>query len=209
MMKKWMATLCLFVMMATVLPVNVMAESPFFTDDIVLAPEAEEGVSRYVFLYTGVSDGWFHSNKVKLDIERGYINIIKERKGNTSRDLYTAYPAMEAKVWRWDVSQQQWVKEQNFDIYSDNEETIEFEAENAVYCLQLYFWNPDTVVKSYDKNKEFYMYTGIHKTGSAKFGEDVVGGYWSESGLPVVTVSAGDTVIFHDGNPTPFIPKDQ
>lgn len=208
-MKRLLAMVCLVVMMASLLPLHTLAESPFFTDDVVLCPEADAGVSRYVFLYTGTDEDWFgSSNSVELDIERGYIYIETERKGNTSRECYSCYPPMEVYVWRWDSPMQQWVEEQNFDIYSDSGETIEFEAENAVYCLQLYFWNPDTVVKSYDENKEFYMYTGIHKTAAAHFGEDVVGGYWSESSLPVVTVSAGDTVTFHRGNPTPVTPQE-
>ena len=210
-MKRLLAMVCLVVMMASLLPLYALAESPFFTDDVVLCPEADAGVSRYVFLYTGEDEGWFgSSNSVELDIERGYIYVYTDETFNFQQEweLYSAYPSMEARVWRWDSSQQQWVREQKFDIYSENDATVEFAEENAVYCLHLYFWNPVTVVKSYDKNWEFYMYTGIHKTKCLARG-DVVGGHWSENDLPQVTISAGDTVIFHEGNPTPVMPAEQ
>lgn len=212
-MKKQLVMVCLFVLAVFLLPVHALGESPFFTEDITLVPAADKGESQYLFLYTGTDEGWSRSNKVSLDINCGIMNVKTVRNGHESKELYYAYPPMEVRVWRWESAGQQWIREQKFDIYSDSGETITFAADNAVYCLHLYFWKPDTVVKSYHENHEFYYHDDsflpcIHKTGVVTFG-DVVGGYWASGiGEPVVTVSAGETVVFHQGNPTPLMPKE-
>ena len=206
MMKRWLVLICLFVMAVSVLPMHVRAESPFFTDDITLTPDPLEGVSEYIFLYTGENKGLFDSNKVEIDIERGYMHVLT-KDNNLSWTDHSAYPPMEVRVWRWDMNMQQWLMEQHFDIYSSSGETVKFKEDQGVYCLQLYFWRPLTVAKSYHENREFYMYTGFHKT-SLGVVDDILDAQWSQQYPPSVTVSAGDTVIFHHGNPTPVLPHE-
>lgn len=213
MMKKWLAVLCLAVF--ALAPVHGLAADELYTNEVTVYALPDEGVSQYVFARTG--SGWFASNEVELDfragnlvVERGYEGTLSGTSPVVSTETHTVFAAVEAKIWRWVPGQQQWVMEQNYDIYNEDEHTVELKEDDTTYCVQLYFWRPDTVARSYDKNKEFYWVEktfGFLSSGTNPY--PVQGGYWEAAALPGVIAVPGDDTLMFINNPLPFLPTEQ
>lgn len=208
MLKRWIALLCLLSLTLTCLPCAALATSDLYTDSMVLQPLPDQGVSHYIFVCTGDNSGWFSSNKVELEISAGMIDVERLSKPGTTyrEEAYYAYPPFEVKIWRWDIPNSMWVLETKYDVYNEDDATIKLEENRQYYCIQLYFWNPDTVAKSYHKNENFFNPSPIFKHG-ASFEPDV--GHWVQHHLPKVTVTPDDEAIMYTFNPMGVYPQEQ
>lgn len=215
MMKKWMAAVCVLVMGLSLVSLQGLAADDLYTQEVALYALPDIGVSRYVFARTG--SGWFVSNKVELDfrygdlvVERGSEGTLSPSAPVVSTETYSVFAAVEAKIWKWVPGQNQWVMEQNYDIYNEDEHTIKFEEEDTTYCVQLYFWNPDTVAVSYDRNDEFL---GVLKSfswlSSGTNPYPVQTGKWADGRLPGVIATPGEDTRLFQNNPLPFLPSEQ
>lgn len=206
-MKKCFAII-LAVLTALLVPMTAMANEDLYTDQTIVIPDHNQGSHRYIFVRTG--SGWFAVNSVDLDIQMGTMSVDLIYKDPPSHsESPQCYPAMEVRVWRWVPSEQQWVKDrENFDIYSDDSESIEFDEDNTTYCVHLYFWRPITVAQSYQKNKEFYF---GNKWIKDDLGSEftVTGAEWLTNRMPIVTVTPGRDTLMFKQNPLPILPHEE
>ena len=202
MLKKVLALFCLLALAVSVLPCAALADSGLYTNSVVVQPEVDAGVSRYIFARTG--SGWFAGNEVDLQIDAGLMSMEGRPYGTYStmdQALY-CYPPMEVKVWRWESASACWVMEQNYDIYSERKATIELQEDDHSYCIQLYFWNPLTVARSYHTNKEFFNPSPLLMRGCS-FTPDTA--HWVRSSMPVITATPGDDTLLFRTNPLGYI----
>lgn len=200
MFRRFVALLCLLAVTAA-MPLGALADDRY-TDSVVVEPEEDAGVSRYVFARTGT--GWFAENEVDLKIEAGLMSMEGYPSGIShmmDQALY-CFPPMEVKVWRWEPDIMQWVLEQNYDIYSERTATVKLEEDDHSYCIQLYFWNPLTVAQSYHKNEKFFNPSPLWMRGCMFKPETA---HWVSSIMPAVTATPGDDTRLFRSNPLGYL----
>lgn len=200
MFRKFIALLCLLAVTAS-LPFGALADDRYI-DTVVVGPDANAGVSRYIFARTG--SGWFAENEVDLQIDAGLMSMEGRPSGisHTMDSALYCFPPMEVKVWRWDAPSGRWVMEQNYDIYSERKATIKLEEDDRTYCIQLYFWNPLTVARSYHENKEFFNPSPLLMRGCSFTPETA---HWVQQVMPRITITPGDDTRLFKSNPLGYL----
>lgn len=187
----------LIILTALILAIIAMAFSAYASaitpvDSLELEPPSDKGGSVYMMVMSAAKDGWFTDNCIELEFEKGTMfadyNHYNRYKLEGSAHVY---PAIEAKVWLWDNAQNQWVLEQDYDIYHKKEATVEFQKTQTLYCVQLYYWEPMTVAKSYAKNDK-YGFPDIMPDDPNEF----TSAYWWDGDLPTAYVTPGDVKLY-------------
>ncbi len=208
-MKKFRVFVCLWMIAAFLLPVCATAQVQLLSDaSTTMYPLPEEGISHFVFAYTG--GGWFPENELKLEFTQGMLVYNKER-GRDFTEAGWAYPAVEIKVWRWNHDTMRWEQEnEKYDIYNKRKNTVKLEEKESIYCVQMYFWNPDTVAKSYYEHGEFYLVSDfLDNFDLNPLVYAPTEGKWDKKHMPSVTVTTGDDTQLFTENPYSFLPNEQ
>lgn len=208
-MRKLRVFVCLCLIAALLLPVCAMAQVQMLSDAATtMYPLPEEGISHFVFAYTG--GGWFPENELYLEFTQG-VMLYNSGRGTSFTESGWAYPAVEVKVWRWNHDTMRWEMEnESYDVYNKKKNTVKLEEKESIYCVQLYFWNPDTVAKSYVEHGEFYLVTDVLDNFNVRFPVTLpTEGKWKEKKMPSVTVTTGDDTQLITENPYSFLPNQQ
>lgn len=105
-----------------------------------------------------------------------------------------------------------WEQEnEKYDIYNKRKNTVKLEEKESIYCVQMYFWNPDTVAKSYYKHGEFNLVSdfldNFDKNPLVIY--EPTEGMWDKKHMPSVTVTTGDDTQLITENPCSFLPNEQ